>query len=180
MMNLLEKRREDCMPPFASLEARGEEPSHYFYDASLMFRRMAVNQIDRAELAEEDPLLFYELQGVCTLCRSKEQCVLDLAKEVGGDSSEGWRDYCPNAAAFAALGMQQNCGLARQHGAGDKRVVLTKLGRVILRTPRRANRIYLERRPGESRFGPRQYFYAASKSGVVPGGSGRPTSSPVS
>jgi hypothetical protein len=169
MMNLLEKRREDRMQPLTSLESFAEEPPHYFYDASLMFRRMALNQIDQAELAEKDPLLLRELQGICTLCRSKEQCVLDLAKEADGDSKE-WRDYCPNAMAFAALGIRQNCGLAGQHGAGDERIVLTKLGRVILRTARRTNeRIYLEHRPGESRFGPRQYFYPASKGGVMPG-----------
>jgi hypothetical protein len=110
------------------------------------------------------------------LCRSKEQCVLDLAKEAGGNSSEGWRDYCPNATAFATLGMQQNCGLAGQHGAGHERIVVTKLGSVILRTANRANRrIYLERRPGESPFAPRQYFYAASKGGIVPGVADRPT-----
>jgi hypothetical protein len=30
------------------------------------------------------------------------------------------------------------------------------------------HRIILPRRPGESRFAPQQYYYAASKSGVVP------------
>lgn len=166
------------MPPFASLEARGEGLPRYFYDASLMFRRMALHEIDRAELAERDPLLFRELQAVCTLCQRKEQCARDLANEERGDRLEGWRDYCPNAAALAALGMEQNCGLAGQHGAGEELVVLTKLGRVTL--PRRANKkIYLERRPGDSPFGPRQYFYAASKSGVVPAGSNRPINSPA-
>jgi hypothetical protein len=73
------------MPPFASLEAFEEEPPRHFYDASLMFRRMALNQIDQAELMEKDPLLFCELQGICTLCRSKEQCVVDLANETGDE-----------------------------------------------------------------------------------------------
>jgi hypothetical protein len=177
MMDLVEKRREDCMPPFASLEARTDEPPRY-YDASLMLRRMALSEIDRAELAESDPLLFRELQGVCALCERKARCALDLAKQASGDRSEEWRDYCPNAAALAALGMEQNCGLAGRHGAGEELVVPTKLGRVILR--RRAHkRTYLERRPEESRFGPRQYFYPASKSGVVPAGNDRPTNSPA-
>ena len=171
IMNSLEKAEEDRMLPFHSLEDPGKEPPRCFYDASLLFRRMALNQIDRAELAEKDLLLFCELQAVCTLCQSKEQCVLDLAKEAGGDSSEGWRDYCPNATAFATLGMQQNCGLAGQHSARDERIVVTKLGSVLLRTEKRANKkIYLERRSEESPFGPRQYFYTASKSGVVPQG----------
>ena len=167
------------MQPFPSLEESGEEPPCCFYDASLLFRRMALNHVDRAEVAQNDPLLFYELQGVCTLCPSKEQCVLDLANEVVDDSSEEWREYCPNATAFAALEMQQNCGLAAQHGAGDERIVVTKLGSVVLRMAKRANKkIYLERRSGEPRLGPRQYFYAASKSGVVPHINGRqPTNS---
>jgi hypothetical protein len=139
------------MPPFASLEAFEEEPPRHFYDASLMFRRMALNQIDQAELMEKDPLLFCELQGICTLCRSKERCVVDLANETGDDSPEGWRNYCPNATAFAALGMQQHCGLAGQHGAGNERVVVTKLGRVILQTAKMTNKkIYLGCRSGES------------------------------
>ena len=35
----------------------------YSYDASLLFRRMAALQIDRDELASDDPLLFRELQA---------------------------------------------------------------------------------------------------------------------
>jgi hypothetical protein len=120
--------------PFPSLETVGEEPPRCFYDASLLFRRMALNDVDQAEIAENDPLLFYELQGLCTLCRSKEQCVRDLANEASDDSSDDWREYCPNATAFAALGTQQNCGLAAQRGAGHERIVVTKLGSVTLRT----------------------------------------------
>jgi hypothetical protein len=164
------------MPLFAAPEVLGEDPPHYVYDASLMFRRMALNQIDQAEIAVKDPLLFFELQGVCTLCPSKERCVLDLAKEEDGDGCDGWHEYCPNATAFVALEMQQNCGLAGQHGAGDERVILTKLGRVILGTAKRATeKTYLEHRPEEFRFAPQQYFYAASKSGVVPSDVDRPT-----
>src|SRR5262245_2767966 len=61
------------------------EAPRYSYDASLLFRRMAALHIDRDELASDDPLLFGELQALCTLCRSKERCVLDLARE--GDGS---------------------------------------------------------------------------------------------
>jgi hypothetical protein len=133
MMDSFEKLREDCMP-FPSLEALDEEPPRCFYDASLLFRRMALNQIDQAEIVENDPLLFYELQGLCALCRSKEQCAGDLVNEADNDSSDGWREYCPNAMAFSALEIKQNCGLAAQHCAGYERIVVTKLGSVILRT----------------------------------------------
>ena len=43
----------------------------YHYDASLLFRRMILLQIDRRELARDEPLLLRELQGLCTLCGSK-------------------------------------------------------------------------------------------------------------
>jgi hypothetical protein len=158
------------MLPLSHVESFQGEPPHWFYDASLLFRRMALSQIDRTELEENDPLLFRELQGICTLCQRKDRCIAKLA-EPKDDHSDGWREYCPNASALATLAMEQNCGLARPYGAGHERVIVTKLGSVILRTPRRANnKIYLERRPGGSPLVPRQYFYAASKSGVVPAG----------
>ena len=65
---------EDARPSGEALDL-----PRYSYDASLLFRRMAALQIDRDELASNDPLLFRELQAVCTLCRSKERC--DVAVE---------------------------------------------------------------------------------------------------
>jgi len=110
MMNALEKRAEGYMPPIASFEGCEDELPRCFYDASLLFRRMALNQVDRTEVEENDPLLFFELQGICTLCRSKEQCVVDLANEAVDDSSDGWREYCPNATTFVALGCNKTEG----------------------------------------------------------------------
>ena len=153
------------MPPFSPAESLREEPP-WSYDASLLFGRMALIEIDQTEFAESDPLLFRELQGLCALCRSKDRCAADL-NQPNDQHSEEWREYCPNASALAALGAKQNCGLAGPSGAGQERVVVTRLGSVVLRTL--ANeKIYLERRPGDPSFGPRQYFYAASKGGVVP------------
>jgi hypothetical protein len=86
----------------------------YSYDASLLFRRMATLQVDREEIASDDPLLFHELQALCTLCRSKERCVLDLAQEPQ-DGNEGWREYCLNGTTLNALGAVQNCARARQY-----------------------------------------------------------------
>lgn len=156
------------MAPFSPAESVREEPPPWFYDASLLFRRMALIQIDRAELAEADPLLFCELQGICTLCRSKNRCIAELDKPDADDPNR-WHAYCPNAAALAALGTERNCGLAGPYGAGGERVVVTRLGSAVLRMPERPNKkIYLEGKPGDSPFSPRQYYYAASKSGVVP------------
>ena len=72
-------------------------------------------QIDRDELASNDPLLFRELQALCTLCRSKERCVLDLAQECDGPGNQDWREYCLNATTLNALGAVQNCARAAQY-----------------------------------------------------------------
>jgi hypothetical protein len=93
----------------------GEMSARYCYDAGLLFRRMALLQIDRDELASDDPLLFRELQGLCTLCRSKGQCMQDLAQECDEAPRQEWRDYCPNATTLNALGAVQNCSWAARH-----------------------------------------------------------------
>jgi hypothetical protein len=124
------------MPPLPAAEAQDDEPPRCFYDESLMFRQMALTEVDRAGLAANEPLLFHELQGLCTLCPSKRRCVVDQAREAGGTRSGEWRAYCPNAAALVTLGMQQDCGLAAQHRAARERVVVTKLGSVVVRTPK--------------------------------------------
>ena len=84
----------------------------YAYDASLLFRHMAALQIDRDELASDDPLLFRELQALCTLCRSKERCV---AQECDEPRDREWREYCLNATTLNALGAVQNCARAAQY-----------------------------------------------------------------
>jgi hypothetical protein len=93
----------------------GEMPNfpRHSYDASLLFRRMAALQIDRDELASNDPLLFRELQGVCTLCRDKERCVLDFAQEREGNPTR--HEYCPNETTLNALAALQNCPRAAQY-----------------------------------------------------------------
>lgn len=87
----------------------------YSYDASLLFRRMALLQIDRDELAKDEPLLLRELQGFCTLCTPKQQCLRDLEWECKTGEPQDWREYCPNAATLNALGALQNCPWAAQY-----------------------------------------------------------------
>jgi hypothetical protein len=101
----------------ADAGSSGEAPDlpRYSYDASLLFRRMALLQVDRDELTSNDPLLFRELQAVCTLCRSKERCVLDLAQECDEPGKREWREYCLNATTLNALGAVQNCARATQY-----------------------------------------------------------------
>jgi hypothetical protein len=60
-----------------------ETPAPPHFDANLLLRCMDMLQIDRSELAKDDPVLFRELRAVCTLCRSKEECSQDLADEFG-------------------------------------------------------------------------------------------------
>jgi hypothetical protein len=87
----------------------------YFYDASLLFRCMAALHVDRSALAEDDPLLFRELQGRCALCRDKERCIQDLATGLCDAAEDRWPGYCVNATTLTTLGAAQNCGRAAQH-----------------------------------------------------------------
>jgi hypothetical protein len=77
-------------------------------------------RIDRDQLASDDPLLFRELQGRCSLCRSKEQCVQELGvRDFAVDQTnigrESWEVYCPNARTLSILGALQNCARAAQY-----------------------------------------------------------------
>jgi hypothetical protein len=87
----------------------------YHYDASLLFRRMILLQIDRRELARDEPLLLRELQGLCTLCGSKPECVRDLQREYETSEPQDWHEYCPNSAMLHALGALQNCPRTAQY-----------------------------------------------------------------
>jgi hypothetical protein len=90
-------------------------PERRLFDASLLFGCMARLQIDRGELANDDPLLFRELQGMCALCRSKDKCVEDLASEFDDAQWDRWWAYCPNSATLVQIGAVQNCSCAAQH-----------------------------------------------------------------
>ena len=81
-------------------------PPRYFFDASLLFRCMDMLQFDRSGLARDDPLLFRELQGMCTLCRNKEECSQDLAYEFDDARWNKWRAYCPNSTILRTAYMQ--------------------------------------------------------------------------
>src|SRR6266545_5182128 len=64
-------------------------------DTQLLFQCMATLQLDREELASEEQALLRELQGLCAVCRSKQQCILDLACGFDPVVWERWREYCP-------------------------------------------------------------------------------------
>lgn len=94
-------------------------PPRYCFDASLLFRCMDMLRIDRRRLAGDDPLLFCELQGICALCRSKEECTQDLAGKFDDVCWDEWWLYCPNSAMLTTIGALQNCNRAAlQHDIG--------------------------------------------------------------
>jgi hypothetical protein len=72
-------------------------------DASLLFRWMGMLQVDRSDLALDNPPLFHELEAVCASCLSKEECAQGLAREFDNAHWNEWRAYCPNSAVLQAL-----------------------------------------------------------------------------
>jgi hypothetical protein len=70
----------------------------------LLRRRMALLDIDPDELKGADPLLYYDLQGRCSLCRDKQRCVAELAQPACQD----WKSYCVNGTMLVALGAQRS------------------------------------------------------------------------
>ena len=101
--------------PAMSVASETPEPARYLFDGSLLCRCMDLLQIDRNELAKDDPLLFRELQGWCALCANKEECVRELAQEFDDARWDRWRAYCPNSSTLTTIGAVQNCARAAQH-----------------------------------------------------------------
>ena len=79
------------------------------HDAELLFCCMDVLQIDHGKLMRDEPLLYRELQGVCTLCLNKQECSLDLAGGFDAIRWDEWWLYCPNSAMLTTIGALQKC-----------------------------------------------------------------------
>jgi len=79
-------------------------------DIGLLLRRIAVLNIDPDALDSADPLLFRELQGLCSLCRTKGRCARDLAHDA---ADLGWKKYCPNGATLGELAQCRAAILSR-------------------------------------------------------------------
>jgi hypothetical protein len=79
------------------------------HDAGLLFCCMDVLQIDHSTLAQDEPLLYRELQGVCTLCPNKRDCAFDLTGGFDGTRWDEWWLYCPNSAMLTTIGALQKC-----------------------------------------------------------------------
>jgi len=89
------------------------------YDANLLFGCIDLLQIDRNKLMREEPLLYRELQGVCTLCPSKEDCSFDLAGGFDGVRWDEWWLYCPNSAMLTTIGALQKCGKSPRYASAS-------------------------------------------------------------
>jgi hypothetical protein len=85
-----------------------------FPDIDLLLRRMAVLNIEPEEVDSLDPLLFRELQGRCTLCRSRGACAYDFAHNT---CSRGWKEYCPNAPMLSLLSSTHQVAFSASSGA---------------------------------------------------------------
>jgi len=103
---LLPSGNSSIGPNGSPLHGPGAHPE---YDASLLFWRMAKLHIDQDRLATDDPLLFRELQGRCTLCPSKQLCI----RELGSDLFGTWTEYCANGATLNLLEALECCSSAR-------------------------------------------------------------------
>jgi len=90
-------------------------------DIDLLLRRMAVLNIEPVEVDSADPLLFRELQGLCTLCQSKGPCACDLARDDADTGSRDWREYCPNAATIGLLSRTDQARASRNGIPGSPR-----------------------------------------------------------
>jgi hypothetical protein len=86
--------------------------------ADLLHRRLAILKLDANALADREPLLFRDLQRVCTLCDRRRPCVRDLARDSRRDPAEAaaqrWRDYCPNGATLNMLSTLEICSPAQR------------------------------------------------------------------
>jgi hypothetical protein len=72
-------------------------------DVGLLLNRMVVLRIDPDAVDRADPLLYRELQGLCSLCRSKGRCARDLAHDAADRASQSWKEYCPNGTTLNRL-----------------------------------------------------------------------------
>ena len=89
-------------------------------DAGLLCCCMEMLQIDRARLMRDEPLLYRELQGVCTLCPNRQGCSIDLAAgEFDAAKWAEWWLYCPNSAMLRTIGALQKCGPSPRYATAD-------------------------------------------------------------
>lgn len=68
--------------------------------ADLLPRRMTAFHLNLEEIARRDPAVARDLRRVCVLCKSRQRCAKDLARNA---PPETWEPYCANSGTLAAL-----------------------------------------------------------------------------
>jgi hypothetical protein len=63
----------------------------------------------KSKLARDEPLLYRELEGICTLCPKKRVRALDLTGGFEGMRWDEWWLYSPNSAMLTTIGALQKC-----------------------------------------------------------------------
>jgi hypothetical protein len=63
----------------------------------------------KSKLARDEPLLYRELDGICTLRPKKRVCALDLTDGFEGMRWDEWWLYSPNSAMLTTIGALQKC-----------------------------------------------------------------------
>jgi Family of unknown function (DUF6455) len=75
----------------------------------LLLRHMRFLDLDPAEVARAEPLLFRHLKARCRDCESKDRCARDLADHFAVEMRGDWRDYCPNRPMLNMLSTLRGC-----------------------------------------------------------------------
>jgi hypothetical protein len=68
--------------------------------ANLLFERMRVLGITKADVERSAEFLMHDLERTCSLCKGKRVCSHDLAS---APADPNWKNYCPNATTLEAL-----------------------------------------------------------------------------
>ncbi len=79
------------------------------HGADLLRRRMVILRVDPNKYCRTEPATFRELQKSCSACKSRERCVLDLARDAVDPTRPDWQDYCPNVAMLKMLSAVESC-----------------------------------------------------------------------
>ena len=93
----LSRIARDCgMSPedLTTLASRGPQ------SADLLYERMALLGLSRADVERAAQGLMKDLQKTCSVCGEKQGCKNDLASK---PEDKGWKSYCPNAISLESL-----------------------------------------------------------------------------